>query len=208
MCSSDLIPGNSRILSLAEVQVISQGLNIASKGKASQSTTDFNGPAELAIDGNTNGDFLAKSVTHTAISDAPWWEIDLQSAVPVEKIIVWNRTDNNLQSRLADFTITLLDEQRKEVSSRTVAEAPRPSVEVTPGNSRTIRLAAAAADFSQDGFLPEEVLDGKTEPENGWAVGGVTTVSHELVLALADALPLQDGGILRLTIEQIGRAHV
>lgn len=196
------IPGNSRILSLAEVQVISQGLNIAPKGKASQSTTDFNGPAELAIDGNTNGDFLRKSVTHTAISDAPWWEIDLQTAVPVEKIIVWNRTDNNLQSRLADFTITLLDEQRNEVSSRTVAEAPRPSVEVTPGNSRTIRLAAAAADFSQDGFLPEEVLDGKTEPENGWAVGGVTTVSHELVLALADALPLQDGGILRLTIEQ------
>ncbi|MFM7864939.1 MAG: hypothetical protein ACKPHU_12060, partial [Planctomycetaceae bacterium] len=79
---------------------------------------------------------------------------------------------------------------------------PKPSSEFTPGNSRSIRLAAAAADFSQDGFLPEEVIDGKTEAENGWAVGGVAAVSHELVLALAEPLPLTDGGILRLSIEQ------
>ncbi|MFM7866672.1 MAG: hypothetical protein ACKPHU_20880, partial [Planctomycetaceae bacterium] len=136
------------------------------------------------------------SVTHTAISDSPWWEIDLQTEVPVEKIVLWNRTDGNTQSRLADFTITLLDAQRQEISSRNVAESPKPSSEFTPGNSRSIRLAAAAADFSQDGFLPEEVIDGKTEAENGWAVGGVATVSHELVLALAEPLPLTDGGIL------------
>ena len=196
------IPGASKILSLAEVQVISGGLNVAAKGAASQSSTDFDGPAMLAIDGNTDGDYLKKSVTHTAISDSPWWELDLQSAIPVEKIVLWNRTDGNTQSRLADFTITLLDEQRQEVSSRTVAEPPRPSSEFTPGNSRVIRLSAAAADFSQDGFLPEEVLDGKTEAENGWAVGGVTNVSHELVLALAEPLPLSAGGILRLSIEQ------
>ena len=196
------IPGPSKILSLAEVQVISQGLNIAAKGKASQSSTDFDGPPQLAIDGNTDGDYLKKSVTHTAISDSPWWEIDLQTEVPVEKIVLWNRTDGNTQSRLADFTITLLDAQRQEISSRNVAESPKPSSEFTPGHSRSIRLAAAAADFSQDGFLPEEVIDGKTEAENGWAVGGVATVSHELVLALAEPLPLTDGGILRLSIEQ------
>ena len=196
------IPGPSKILSLAEVQVISQGLNIAVKGKASQSSTDFDGPPQLAIDGNTDGNYLKKSVTHTAISDSPWWEIDLLSEVPVDKIVLWNRTDANTQSRLADFTITLLNAQRQEISSRTVAEYPKPSSEFTPGNSRTIRLAAAAADFSQDGFMPEEVLDGKTEAENGWAVGGVASVSHELVLAFAEPLPLTDGGILRLSIEQ------
>ncbi|MFN9234649.1 MAG: DUF1549 domain-containing protein, partial [Planctomyces sp.] len=77
------IPGASKILSLAEVQVISGGLNVAAKGAASQSSTDFDGPAMLAIDGNTDGDYLKKSVTHTASSDSPGWELDLQSAIPV-----------------------------------------------------------------------------------------------------------------------------
>ena len=49
------LPGEQRLLSLAEVQVFSGGANVATKGKASQSSTDYDGPAALAIDGNTNG---------------------------------------------------------------------------------------------------------------------------------------------------------
>ena len=69
------------------------------RGEATQSSTDFDGPARLAIDGNTNGHFSeAKSTTHTSISDNPWWEVDLKSAPPIDRIVVWNRTDNNLHS--------------------------------------------------------------------------------------------------------------
>src|SRR5262249_26282095 len=46
--------GPERILSLAEVEVMSGGANIATRGKATQSSTDYDGLAPLAIDGNTN----------------------------------------------------------------------------------------------------------------------------------------------------------
>jgi hypothetical protein len=50
------LPGKERILSLAEVQVFQGDKNVAQSGEARQSTTAFDGPARLAIDGNTNGD--------------------------------------------------------------------------------------------------------------------------------------------------------
>ena len=60
------LPGKAKMLSLAEVQVFSNGTNIALKGTATQSSTDYEGPPKLAIDGNTNGDYnVAKSTTHT-----------------------------------------------------------------------------------------------------------------------------------------------
>jgi hypothetical protein len=69
------IPGDQKILSLAEVQVLSGGKNIATAGKATQSSTAYEGPAELAIDGNTNGHYFeAKSTTHSAVSKNPWWQ--------------------------------------------------------------------------------------------------------------------------------------
>ena len=60
------IPGPQKILSLAEVQLFQGTENIAPKGEASQSSTGFAGPANLAIDGNTDGQYMiAKSTTHT-----------------------------------------------------------------------------------------------------------------------------------------------
>jgi hypothetical protein len=53
------LPGSSRILSLAEVQVFHGDENIAAKGTATQSSTAFDGPPQLAIDGDTNGDYNA-----------------------------------------------------------------------------------------------------------------------------------------------------
>ena len=67
-------------LHLAEVEVYQGDKNLARKGQASQVSTDFDGPPELAIDGNTNGDYHAgKSVTHTGKTDGPWLEIDIVS---------------------------------------------------------------------------------------------------------------------------------
>src|SRR5690606_34840754 len=71
------IPGKQKILSLAEVQVVAGADNVAVKGAATQSSTAFEGPAKLAIDGNVDGAYDKKSVTHTAASDDPWWELDL-----------------------------------------------------------------------------------------------------------------------------------
>ena len=77
-------------------------------------------PAKLAVDGKTDGNFENKSVTHTKAGADPWWEVDLKSAGPVDRGAIWNRTDNELQVRLSDFRITLLDEARRPTDGRIV----------------------------------------------------------------------------------------
>ena len=51
------LPGEKRIISLAEVQVFEGDKNIAPGGKAPQSSTAFDARPDLAIDGQTDGDF-------------------------------------------------------------------------------------------------------------------------------------------------------
>ena len=196
------IPGNEKILSLAEVQVISGGTNVAIKGKATQSSTDFAGPAEYAIDGNTDGDFLKKSVTHTAISADPWWELDLGAEVPVDRIVVWNRLGENIHARLSNFQISLLSSDRSEVQRMSIADPPNPSAEYAASGISDVKFSAAVADFHQDGFPAGEVIDGKTETENGWAVGGRIGETHALTLVPGNLPDPAKGGTLRLIIEQ------
>ncbi len=196
------IPGNDRILSLAEVQVLSGGINVAPTGKATQSSTDFAGPAEYAIDGNTDGDFLKKSVTHTAISTDPWWELDLGQETPIDRIVLWNRTGNGIHTRLANFRISLLNANRDDVQVMTVVDPPNPSGEYAASGITDVTFSAAAADFQQDGFPAAEVIDGRTETENGWAVGGRGTEPHALTLVPQNLPDAAKGGTLRLIIEQ------
>jgi len=196
------IPGPQKILSLAEVQVFSAGTNVAITGKATQSSTDYAGPPEYAIDGNTDGTFEKKSVTHTAVSDNPWWEVDLGRDVPVERLTIWNRTGAGIHKRLADFRISLLNEAREVIWEQTVVEPPNPSADYSPSNVRDVSFIAAFADYQQPGFAPEEVLDGKTEGDNGWAVGGSLAESHSLVLVPGNSIEVTEPAVLRLTLEQ------
>ncbi len=127
------LPGPQKMLSLAEVQVFRGAENIAPKGEARQSSTDFDGPARLAIDGNTDGDYTkAKSTTHTELSDDPWWEVDLKEAGPVDRVAIWNRTDSNLQGRLAGARIVLLDEKRVPIWTQAIEQAPQTLGRVRP----------------------------------------------------------------------------
>lgn len=121
-------PGKGVFLHLAEVQVFVNGENVATRGTATQISTDFGGPAKFGNDGNTDGNFDAKSTFHTAKETDPWWEVDLGKAVPVEKIVLWNRTDGNVGSRLANFRVVALDADRTPVWARKVGPSPSPSV--------------------------------------------------------------------------------
>src|SRR5262249_28095429 len=115
------LPGKGKMLSLAEVQVFRNGQNVALKGMARQSSTAFDGEAKRAIDGNTNGDYYgANSTTHTGTEANPWWEVRLAEAGPVERIAIWNRTDGGLHVRLANFRVSLLDDNRRVVWMTTV----------------------------------------------------------------------------------------
>ncbi len=109
------IPGDNKILTLNEVEIISGGKNIAPKGKATQSSVGAGGVASRAIDGNKNPDFNKGGQTHTDGfgSTDPWWEIDLGGEYTIDEVEVWNR--KGFESRLDGFTIQLLDSNRKQI---------------------------------------------------------------------------------------------
>lgn len=198
------VPGPKKMVSLAEVQVFSGADNLALRGEATQSSTDFDGPARLAVDGNTNGHFTeGKSTTHTAVSDDPWWEVDLKSAQPIDRVVLWNRTDNKLHVRLANFRVAVLNEKREPVWERTVAEPPHPSAEFGLSGVRSIAFAAAYADFTQTGFDPAHVLDNPDVATKGWAISPQAGQPHTLTLIAAAPVELAAGSRLTVVLEQL-----
>ena len=122
------LPGDKRILTLAEVEVISAGKNVAKDGKATQSSTHGGAGAARALDGNKDPDYTKGGQTHTvnAGSTNPWWEVDLGVPKDIETIGIWNRKD--FESRLNGFTLTLLDSDRKEVFRAVDFAAPESMV--------------------------------------------------------------------------------
>ena len=112
------VPGDNKILTLNEVEILSDGKNVARTGKAKQSSLGSGGVASRGIDGNKNPDWNGGGQTHTdgSGSTGPWWEVDLGKSFPIEKIEVWNR--KGLESRLNNFKVEFLDENRKKVFER------------------------------------------------------------------------------------------
>ncbi len=134
------LPGKQRMLHLAEVQVMSGGKNGALKAKSSQSSVDFGGEAKRANDGNTSGDYAANSVSHTKLEDNPWWEVDLGKALPIEAVILWNRTDSGLAERMKGYVVRLLDDARKPVEEKKRDDFPNPKAELPFDGVREIAL--------------------------------------------------------------------
>jgi mono/diheme cytochrome c family protein len=199
------LPGRRKMLSLAEVQVF-RGTgdqaedNIAIKGEAKQSSTAFDGPARLAIDGNTNGDYVAaKSTTHTTESEDPWWEVDLKESGPVFRVVIWNRTDSNLQGRLAGARVVLLDEKRETVWSQTIETPPQSSAEFLPTNYRKVTFSKAFADDTRTLSDAAGFLNGKDG--KGWSVDDPGGSRHALTFILASPVAIEPGSKLVITFE-------
>jgi hypothetical protein len=193
------LPGPNKILSLAEVQVFGRAENVARAGRATQSSTAFDGPAALAIDGNTDGDYFgARSTTHTEAEANPWWEVRLADTRPIERIAIWNRTDGGTGARLANFRVLVLDETRNVVWRQDVAEPPSPHRDVTPSGKQTVQLAQALADFSQSGFPVASALKQPNLTRSGWGVAPQQTTPHAATFVAA--APFGNGEALVLTI--------
>ncbi len=200
------LPGKDRILSLAEVQVFDGADNLARRGTSRQSSTAYDGPARLAIDNNTDGRYdEARSTTHTEASADPWWEVDLKSEQPIDRIVIWNRIDNGLHTRLGGVRIVVLDEKRQPVWTKTVAQPPNPSAVLALGAAREVAFAAAYADYSQPSFEAASVLDNKDVANRGWAVGGQAGRPHELTFVPASPIEIEPGSRLTVTIQQLSR---
>ncbi|XP_060681737.1 fucolectin-like [Hemiscyllium ocellatum] len=92
--------------------------NVALGGNASQSSTNWGGDANRAIDGNRNAFYGNLSCTHTNTDDEPWWSLDLFTAVPVLCIKITNRQDccwqrlRNIEIRVGLFPATQNDKNQ------------------------------------------------------------------------------------------------
>jgi len=189
------LPGTEKILSLAEVEAFRGAENLARGKPATQVSTTHDAPAGRAVDGVTEGGFfVANSVTHTATQADPWWEVDLGADEPIDRIVVWNRTDGGVGTRLAGARVILLDADRQPVWQTILATAPETSVALAPAGGREVPLAVAFASRSQDGFPASAVLapaDEKKELDGGWAPGGAAPAS--LVVAPAEPVAVKPG---------------
>lgn len=171
-------------LTLAEVQVMSRGKNIAASGKASQHSTAFAGQASRAIDGNTDGIYNNQSATHTREEVAnPWWELDLGSEQPIDSISIWNRTDGPYGNRMKGFTLTLLDANRQEIFRETNQPAPSDSLTIEPrtdtkGDIRRAAIAALPAVGQPEqtfGILAQLIRSGDNVPVAAHALNALPT---------------------------------
>ncbi|MBI2926269.1 MAG: discoidin domain-containing protein [Verrucomicrobia bacterium] len=107
-------------------------VNHAVAGVAIQSSTAFNGEAQRAVDGNTDGAWGASTTTH---SDSPiaeidperYWEVDLGGEKDIGRLAIWFRTDCCFEppnARNDDFTLTVFDATRQVVWKRTYPGRP------------------------------------------------------------------------------------
>ncbi|MFF7995849.1 alpha-L-fucosidase [Kitasatospora xanthocidica] len=99
-------------ISTLALRLDSAGSNLALNKPASQSSTHSAGfDAGRAVDGNTDGNMFAGSVTHTSdtpLDTNPWWQVDLGSSQYVSTVRLWNRTDC-CSDRLRDFYVFTSD---------------------------------------------------------------------------------------------------
>jgi putative heme-binding domain-containing protein len=121
------LPGDERTLTIAEVEVFSEGKNVAREGRASQKNTAHGGAAPKAIDGITSAAYGDGGQTHTEErTKDPWWEVDLGSEQPIDAVAIHNRGDERLGRRLEGYSLVILDDGRNVVFRKDGQGAPVP----------------------------------------------------------------------------------
>ncbi|MBN8456498.1 MAG: discoidin domain-containing protein [Verrucomicrobia bacterium] len=91
---------------------------LASAGTtATQSSTYGGQDASRAIDGNTSGAPASNTMSHTNSTTNSWWQADFGTDRPVNRIVVFNRTDAiQNQQRLSNFRISVINAAGAEIT--------------------------------------------------------------------------------------------
>ena len=198
------LPGEGKMIHLAEIQAFVGSRNVAPEGTVTASSVDFGGKNEFVNDGNTDGDFNNRSVSHTKIEKDPWIEIDLGATKAIDRIALWNRThDQAIQQRLKGFRVSLLNANRDVVWEETPADVPMPSSDYNTGGPAQLPLTLAFADHEQAGFPATAVLQ-KPGTTQGWAIAPQQGRPHALTLLPSQPAMLEDVE-LTLRIDQVSK---
>lgn len=104
-------PWNNRPLNIAEIEVYSGGVNVATKATKTESSSQYSNfkPKNL-IDGNMS------NFAHTHGGGTNWFKITLDKQYPIEKVMVYNRTSCCF-ARWASSFVKLLDDNGNEIVS-------------------------------------------------------------------------------------------
>jgi hypothetical protein len=110
-------------------------------GKVARQSSIGGGEAGLAVDGNTDGDFVHGSVSHSGRDANAWLEVDLGQVEPIDNVRIWNRTDC-CGERLRDYWV-FISETPFGVNDTASTLRARPSVwaqiNSTPNPRSTIK---------------------------------------------------------------------
>lgn len=118
------------------------GSNLAIDGQAEQSSTAYGGIASRAIDDNTNGTYRNQSVTHTNNDTNAWWKVELAQTSNINQIIIYNRTDNCCTSRLANFSVSVLNEDNDVVWTQFYTEMTESSLSINLSSTgKTVKVS-------------------------------------------------------------------
>lgn len=204
--------GEQKFLSLAEVELFVGDKNIAKGGKATQSSTGFGGPPELAVDGNTNGDYnVAKSTTHTNQENNPWWEVELTEEAVIEKVVLWNRSDTaDVGKRLDNYRVIFLNKDREALWLVASQEPPANSKEFAAAttfgarDAETVKLVEAYAIDHDLKRSEEEMQLAQFEKELAAIKPDVVTpIMRELPMDRQRVTKLQIRGNFRVTGDEV-----
>ncbi len=141
------LSGPARTLTLAEVEVLSGGTNVARDGTASQSSTAWDGAAARGIDGNRSPRFGDAGQTHTVEDEPdPWWELDLGRELPIEAVVLWNRGDEDgrFAARLDGARVRVLDAERRAIFEGDLGRAPLDLARIEVGSPEALLRGRAA----------------------------------------------------------------
>ena len=96
-------------LNLAGVDIISDGINIASKAQITSSSIAANAPAKNLVDGNMN------TIAHTMNGLGEWFLFDFGKSVSIDKVVIWNRRDC-CQARARDIQVMLSNDNKNWIN--------------------------------------------------------------------------------------------
>ena len=127
--------------------MFSDGRNVARQGKATQKNTAYGGDASQGHRRQHRAAPTAAAARRTPRKTPPnpWWEVDLGGEMPIDSIVVYNRTDDGLGKRLDGFTLKVLDGNRKVVFEKKKLPAPTAKAAFEVGGESPERVVRRAA---------------------------------------------------------------
>ena len=163
--------------------------NLALGKVATQSSTLTGyGPAGAsnAVDGNTDGNFFNKSVTHTNQESNPSWSVDLSLSAWITSIKIWNRTDC-CADRLSDYWVFVSDSVFSPTDTPSTLQGragtwsshqttfPNPSTTIAVNaQGRYVRVQLSGSNYLS---LAEVQVFGSFGTPAGYSIAGQVTLS-------------------------------